>query len=131
MFVPRALRLKGGKEQKKTPNAPPARRPPVKEANQALEATSPPPNSDNKSSAHELKPKSGPQFTNPTVTPEYLGWLLCGIELIFTDYAHQDTDGAAWLEKHSRDVDGQSKCTRNRSHAVLLEAYEQIIAHYY
>ncbi|KAF3048218.1 hypothetical protein E8E12_011313 [Didymella heteroderae] len=37
-------------------------------------------------------PSRGPRFTTKPVTPEYISQLAAGIELIFTDYAHQEEE---------------------------------------
>ncbi|KAF1851736.1 uncharacterized protein K460DRAFT_362481 [Cucurbitaria berberidis CBS 394.84] len=51
----------------------------------------------------------GPRFTSKPVTPEYLAQLAAGIELIFTDYAHQEEMRAKWLQKHFRTTDEGDK----------------------
>ena len=113
MFVPRALRLKGVREPQKPDTQPPAKEPHIDDVVAALEKTStssPLPETAHIDSKNATSGR-GPRFTVPAITTEYLGQLLCGVELIFTDYAHQDKDGADWLEKRYRVVEGEEKCT--------------------
>jgi hypothetical protein len=109
MFVPRALRLKGVKEPKKAQKEPPAEIPNAETSTTNENETIPAPLQPEQSKTTS-KPKSGNRFTNAPVTSEYLQQLVCGVELIFTDHAHQDNHGIAWLEKHYRNVDGESNC---------------------
>jgi len=91
MFVPRALRLQG-----------------VHEVQRSTEVTV------------TAKPKPrGPRFTTRPVTPEYVAQLAAGIELIFTDYAHQEERRAEWLQKRYRRVDGEEKCTRSTTAKIV------------
>lgn len=120
MFVPRALRLKGVREPQrpqaaKTPAEPPADRMEISSQDalvEAMERT----RTDTASPAppHEhINPKAtnrGPRFTSKPVTPEYLAQLAAGIELIFTDYAHQEKTRAKWLQSRYRTVDGEDNC---------------------
>ena len=53
----------------------------------------------------------GPRFTTKPVTPEYIAQLAAGIQLIFTDYAHQEKSRASWLKERYREIDGE----QNRS----------------
>jgi hypothetical protein len=55
--------------------------------------------------------KQGPRFTTKPITPEYVAQLAAGIGLIFSDYAHQEEERAAWLQEHYRSVDGEENCT--------------------
>lgn len=55
----------------------------------------------------------GPRFTTKPITTEYIAQLAAGIELIFTDYAHQEQERAEWLKKHYRTVDGKEKCIQS------------------
>ncbi|KAI0585858.1 hypothetical protein TUN199_04762 [Pyrenophora tritici-repentis] len=117
MFVPRALRLKGVHEKSrpktiKSPSKDPAD---IAEADhddalvkamQKTSTSSPPPQVD---SIDPKQPKAGPRYTTKQVTPEYLAQLAAGIELIFTDYAHQEEQRAKWLHDHYRTVDGEDK----------------------
>ncbi|KAF2639199.1 hypothetical protein P280DRAFT_56021 [Massarina eburnea CBS 473.64] len=89
MFVPRALRLKGVKEAQK----------PKPAIAKAPEPTSP----------HNDVAKRGPRFQSAPVTTEYLGEIVAGVELIFTDYAHQEPTAAQWLQKRYRTVGGEEK----------------------
>ncbi|KAF2462983.1 uncharacterized protein BDR25DRAFT_180279, partial [Lindgomyces ingoldianus] len=111
-FVPRVLRLKGAHEPRNAPRklfSEPAtadQGPAVASSllgNEQLQA--------NKNSLLETKPTSdenqkasdstkvrGPKFTVAPVTDEYLAQLVCGIELLFTDYAIQSVKGSKWLE---------------------------------
>ncbi|KAK1913377.1 hypothetical protein P3342_005313 [Pyrenophora teres f. teres] len=132
MFVPRALRLKGVHEKSR----PKSIKPPSKAAADNVEAdnveadnveadnaeadhddalvkamqktstSSPPPQID---SIDSKDTKSGPRFTTKQVTPEYIAQLAAAIELIFTDYAHQEEQRAKWLHDHYRTVDGEDK----------------------
>ncbi|KAG9185493.1 hypothetical protein G6011_08037 [Alternaria panax] len=114
MFVPRALRLKGIREK---PRPKPARTPSTAPAEgdhddalvEAMQKTS----TNSRTNTPELmEPKAakpGPRFTTKPVTPEYIGQLAAGIELLFTDYAHQEAERARWLQDHYRTVDGQEK----------------------
>ncbi|OCL11868.1 hypothetical protein AOQ84DRAFT_173046 [Glonium stellatum] len=45
---------------------------------------------------------------SPDTNDEYLEQLVCGIELVFTDYAYQDDGGGAWLKKYGRVIHGES-----------------------
>lgn len=109
MFVPRALRLKGVKEPKKAQKQSPTKvlsaESSTSNPDEAISATLQP-----EQSKELAKPKSGNRFTNAPITSKYLQQLVCGVELIFTDYVHQDKYGTSWLEKHYREVDGESKC---------------------
>jgi hypothetical protein len=114
MFVPRALKLKGVRETKPKLSKPLVE---VSERNkddalvdamQGISTNSPTPQEDH------IEPKTvtrGPRFTVKPVTPEYLAQLAAGIELIFSDYAHQEEVRANWLHQRYRTVDGEEKCT--------------------
>lgn len=119
MFVPRAVRLKGVKE----PPRPRLLKPSAKSQTSKddtnsraglVEATgdasmdSPPPQRDVASDAPA--PSRGPRFTTKPVTPEYISQLAAGIELIFTDYAHQEEERSRWLKNRCRVVDGDENC---------------------
>ncbi|KAF2036414.1 hypothetical protein EK21DRAFT_106516 [Setomelanomma holmii] len=114
MFVPRALRLKGVRE----PQRPrPANLPQVVEtsiskddalvdAMEGISTNSPEPRnepSDPKAVAR------GPRFTVKPITAEYLAQLVAGMELIFSDYAHQEDGRAKWLQQRYRTVDEEGK----------------------
>jgi hypothetical protein len=115
MFVPRALRLKGVKEKPRpksvkppTHNTESNRDDELVEAMQKTSTTSP------DRQLEQIDPKAikpGPRFTTKPVTPEYIAQLAAGIELIFTDYAHQEERRAKWLQEHYRTVDGEGNCT--------------------
>lgn len=94
MFVPRALRLKGVQE----PQRP-------RTAKAAPDLTPPPLQTDTKHGSR------GPIFTTKPVTPDYVAQLAAGIELIFSDYAHQEVVRSEWLQARYRRVDGEDKCT--------------------
>lgn len=47
---------------------------------------------------------------DPRVTPEYLETLVCGMELVFTNYAYQDKELSEWVNRHERTVDGEGGC---------------------
>ncbi|KAF1962882.1 hypothetical protein CC80DRAFT_461298 [Byssothecium circinans] len=117
MFVPRALRLKGVKE---APKPKPAQA-------QAPAAVDSPSASNSKNDTHTEaagktsttpasngKPDTkaatrGPRFNSAPVTSDYLAELAAGVELIFTDYAHQAPESAQWLQERSRSVEGEEK----------------------
>ncbi|KAH6618879.1 hypothetical protein C7974DRAFT_38794 [Boeremia exigua] len=116
MFVPRAVRLKGVKE----PQRPKVAKSPVtpslskNEANskdalvQAMGETgmnSPAPQQNIASDVPA--PTRGPRFTTKPVTADYVAQLAAGIELIFTDYAHQEEQRSRWLRDRYRVVDGE------------------------
>lgn len=94
MFVPRALRLKGVQE----PQRP-------RTAKATPDLTPPPLQTDTKHGSR------GPIFTTKPVTPDYVAQLAAGIELIFSDYAHQEVVRSEWLQARYRRVDGEDKCT--------------------
>lgn len=118
MFVPRALRLKGVHETQRPKPAKPPSEPlagkhelsaddALVEAMGKTSTTSPAPQEEH------IDPKAikhGPRFTTKPVTPEYIAQLAAGIELIFTDYAHQDEKRAKWLQDHYRAVGEEEKC---------------------
>ncbi|KAF2131186.1 hypothetical protein P153DRAFT_288057 [Dothidotthia symphoricarpi CBS 119687] len=119
MFVPRAVRLKGVREQRPKPPATPSLKPPAENTRassedvlvEAMRRTrtttySPAPQQEVKDSTAS---KRGPRFTVKPVTPEYIAQLAAGIELIFTDYAHQEEKRQQWLEERHRVVDGEQK----------------------
>lgn len=119
MFVPRALRLQGVKETEKR------KRPPKKSSGvaetasddalvQAMQQTT--------TNSAAPSPAAQPEIHSPssivsretqpattTASPEFLAQLVAGIELIFADYAHQDKDGAQWLQERYRTVDAEGK----------------------
>jgi hypothetical protein len=115
MFVPRALRLKGVREK-------PQPRPSKSLANnagpdgdealvEAMQKTST--NSPTHQPEEQIDPiaaKPGPRFTTKSVTPEYIAQLAAGIELIFTDYAHQEEERAAWLQERYRTLEEEDHC---------------------
>jgi len=118
MFVPRALRLKGVHEKPRPKNIKQPSEAPADnteadhddalvKAMQKTSTSSPPPQVN---SIDSKETKSGPRFTTKQVTPEYVAQLAAGIELIFTDYAHQEEQRAKWLQDHYRTVDGEDKC---------------------
>ncbi|KAI8934924.1 hypothetical protein NX059_008593 [Plenodomus lindquistii] len=119
MFVPRALRLKGIRETQRpkavvvTPKA-------LREAqdggsNQEDALVEAMQNTSTNSPAPEpmqtdTKPvERGPRFTTLPLTAQYLGELAAGIELIFTDYAHQEEARSGWLRERYRVVDGEEQ----------------------
>ena len=106
MFVPRAVRLKGVKETQRPKVAkqlpdPPSGKDETNSKDALVEAmgetsmNSPAPQQDTASDAQA--PARGPRFTTKPVTPEYIAQLAAGIELIFTDYAHQAAERSRWL----------------------------------
>lgn len=111
MFVPRALRLKGVKEAKKRkldhPRSPGSAG--VSREDALVHAMQ---NTSTNSVATSPEAQQAEQGDKPaatTASPEYLAQLVAGIELIFTDYAHQDKEGAKWLQERYRTVDGEEK----------------------
>ncbi|KAF2258245.1 hypothetical protein CC78DRAFT_549278 [Lojkania enalia] len=107
MFVPRSVRLKGVPEYNKFSvgqGAPSVHREAVGFAadSQHIRAN------EERHTEHSDRLR-GPQFTMRPITREYLAQLACGIELVFTDYAQQDKDGAQWLKQRHRTVDGEDK----------------------
>jgi hypothetical protein len=114
MFVPRALRLKGVRETKPNPSKPPpadtferSKDDALVDAMQGISTHSPTPQGEH------IEPKliaRGPKFTVKPITPEYLAQLVAGIELIFSDYAHQEEARAGWLEQRYRTVGGEESC---------------------
>jgi hypothetical protein len=120
MFVPRALRLKGVREK---PRPKPAKAAPKASAEgdqddalvEAMQKTSTSSPTYQPEDTHLKHPKPGPRFTTKPVTPEYIGQLAAGIELIFTDYAHQEEQRAKWLQDHYRTVEGEEKCINTQT----------------
>jgi hypothetical protein len=115
MFVPRALRLKGVRETQrpKLPISPTvhtserSKDDALVDAMQGISTNSPTPQEEH------IAPKPttrGSNFTVKPVTPEYLAQLVAGIELIFSDYAHQEEVRGDWLQQYYRTVDGREKC---------------------
>lgn len=117
MFIPRALRLKSVKEaQKRKPHKTAAASRPDEDA---LEQAIPKTNTDavaastttsyqEKQNDKRLDAKSS-KSPHSTVSAEYLAQLAAGVELIFTDYAHQDTESAQWLQYRYRTIDAGEK----------------------
>jgi hypothetical protein len=65
--------------------------------------------SDPKASS-EPKPR-GPKFAAPPgVDDAYLQKVVCGLELIFSDYAHHDAASKAWSTPFYRTINGEEKC---------------------
>lgn len=119
MFVPRAVRLKGVKEAQRPKVAKPlAQTQTSKDETNSKDAlveamgeasmNSPAPNQDTASDA--AAPTRGPRFTTKPVTPEYIAQIAAGIELIFTDYAHQEAERSRWLRRRYRVVDNEENC---------------------
>jgi hypothetical protein len=120
MFIPRAVRLKGVREPPRPKK--PAR---TKASSQPLAETPATASKDGLVAAMEdtsmnspapqqesiEKPNKRGQTTAASVTPEYIAQLAAGIELLFTDYAHQDEQRAKWLQERYRVVEEQDKCT--------------------
>lgn len=114
MFVPRALRLKGVRETKPKPSKPPPevtqRRQDeaLVDAMQGISTNSPTPQEEQ--IEPKAPPRGGPKFTVKAITPEYLLQLVVGMELIFSDYAHQEEVRADWLQQRYRAVDEGEYC---------------------
>jgi hypothetical protein len=119
MFVPRALRLKGVKEtQKRKPAGSDVTEASSDDAlvqamqNASTNSAAPSPAAQEEDVGNKTKNNKGPKGSKPgatATTPEYLAQLVAGMELIFTDYAHQDDDGARWLVERYRTVDSEEK----------------------
>ncbi len=119
MFIPRALRLKGirepprpkSKSAKKVSQSSPSKA----HASNEIVVTEEPPGESTDISPHLDEPKivkPDSRFTSKNVTSEYIAEVAAGIELIFTDYAHQESERAKWLQDHHRNIDEGDKCTR-------------------
>jgi hypothetical protein len=118
MFVPRAVRLKGVKEPPRPRLSKPSPEPISKDDTDSRDGLveamgdasmdSPAPQQDVASDAPA--PSRGPRFTTKPVTPEYVSQLAAGIELIFTDYAHQEEERSRWLKNRYRVIDGDENC---------------------
>ena len=120
MFVPRAVRLKGVKEAPRPKAAKPSTNQQAsKDATNSKDAlveamgetsmNSSAPQQDTASDTPALT--RGPRFTTKPVTPEYIAQLAAGIQLIFTDYAHQEKSRASWLKERYREIDGEQNCS--------------------
>lgn len=130
MFVPRTLRLKGVREAprpKATPDVAEALPPdPLDTINQdalveAMEKT----NTESPTPQTEAPAKKrGPRFTIKPITPEYLSQLTCGMELIFSDYAHHEKSRLRWLQEHYRTEDGDDKCMYLLSYGGFPSYYD-------
>lgn len=128
MFVPRALLLKGVKEnQKRKPNRPADSN--LTEAssedalvqamqNASTNSAAPSPASHEEEVGEKTKSTKSAKPGATTANPEYLAQLIDGMELIFTDYAHQHRDSARWLRERYRTVDGGEKYIH---HTAVLE----------
>lgn len=119
MFVPRAVRLKGVKEPPRPKLAKPAgtaqaskddtnSKDALVDAMGDTSMNSPAPQQDLTLDAPA--PTRGPRFTTKPVTPEYIAQIAAGIELIFTDYAHQEEERSTWLTNRYRVIDGEENC---------------------
>lgn len=118
MFVPRVVRLKGVKESqrpklKRTLVKAPSGKDEVDSKDalvQAMGETSMNSPGPQQEQTHEEAPTRGPRFTTKPVTPEYIAQLAAGIELIFTDYAHQEKERSKWLKDRYRMVGDERNC---------------------
>lgn len=119
MFVPRALRLKGVKEnQRRKPTQPVESTGSETASEDALvnamqnattDLAAPSPAVLSEDHMEGVKVSKKPKQDATKASPEYLAQLVAGVELIFTDHAHQDRDGSKWLEERYRAVDGGEK----------------------
>ncbi|KAF2199663.1 hypothetical protein GQ43DRAFT_419774 [Delitschia confertaspora ATCC 74209] len=133
MFVPRVLLNRGFKQQQKKKRPPsddaPSEVPPAKKAHtenvqpsastevhtpnasKGTAAATPAQHSEIGPAAqpHDAIKPRGSRFTVPEITDEYLEKIVCGLELIFSDYALQDELHYSWLESHHRTVDREDK----------------------
>lgn len=118
MFVPRVVRLKGVKESRRPKlKRPLANEPPGRDEVDSKDAlveamgeTSMNSPGLQQEQTYQEAPTRGPRFTTKPITPEFIAQLAAGIELIFTDYAHQEKEGSKWLKNRYRVVDNESKC---------------------
>lgn len=134
MFLPRVIRNKGFREPEKVRRKQPSEEPseerptkrprieddldkPLGASEKRIAATNKPQLPSKTSPATEsqdtIKPQNdvkprGPRFTVAPITDEYLEKLVCGIELIFSDYAHLDPENIPWLRSHYRTVNGET-----------------------
>jgi hypothetical protein len=115
MFVPRALRLKGVLEkQRPKPSKPPPVEPStlsqddeLVDAMEGISTNSPEPQQQRNDQKAGTR---GSNFTVRPITPEYIAQLATGVDLIFSDYAHQEQERSRWLQERYRTVDGEEKC---------------------
>jgi hypothetical protein len=113
MFVPRALRLKGARETKPKLPKPLANVSERSDDDALVDAMQGISTDSSAPQEGHIEPKTvarGPKFTVKPVTPEYLAQLAAGIELIFSDYAHQEEVRANWLHQRYRTIDGEENC---------------------
>jgi hypothetical protein len=54
----------------------------------------------------------GSRFAALPITPEFLAQLTTGMEMIFSDYSHQNGSSAEWLKARHRTVDGEQNCKK-------------------
>ncbi|KAF2829716.1 hypothetical protein CC86DRAFT_284871 [Ophiobolus disseminans] len=109
MFVPRALRLKGVQEKQRPKPSEPSlaeksalsKDADLVDAMEGISTNSPEPQV-----VRKVTPR-GSNITVRPITPEYIAQLAAGIELIFSDYAHQEEARSKWLQDRYRTVDGQ------------------------
>jgi hypothetical protein len=116
MFVPRALRLKGVKEQPwpKPSKPPPAEKSKASNDDALVDAMEGISTNSPVSQQDQTDPQvvtRGPRFTVKPITPEYLAQVVAGVELIFSDYAQHEELRATWLQQRYRTVEGEGKCT--------------------
>lgn len=119
MFVPRAVRLKGVKETQRPRIARPLAKPQLSKdetnSKDALveamgETSMDSPAAQQETTSDAVAHVRGPRFTSRPITPEFIAQLAAGIELIFTDYAHQEEERSSWLRDRFRVVDGEKNC---------------------
>lgn len=113
MFVPRAVRLKGVREPDRTKIERPRKKARVQselDDSASIKIPDAAPASTEKEVDTNVTKSVDKVASHKSTSPEYLGKLLSGVELLFTDYAHQDKAGADWLKGHYRDVEGESNC---------------------
>jgi hypothetical protein len=118
MFVPRAVRLKGMREADRNKSERPTKRVRIENGPEQLKTSDAAARSTPQEADINLNRPVNKESAPKTATPEYLGKLVCGIELLFTDYAHQDKASADWLKSHYREVEGESGCTLAPLHSV-------------
>lgn len=115
MFVPRALRLKGVQEPQKSKPQKPTQKGkfPTSDQDALDEAIKKKRTASHVPQIEQDDTKlatPGPRFITTPVSPEYVAQLAAGVELIFSDYAHQHPESSEWLQERYRNVDAGEKC---------------------
>jgi hypothetical protein len=106
------------KQRPKPSKPPPAPRPVLSKDDELVDAMEGISTKSPEPQPEHIDPKPvprGPRFTVKPITPEYIAQLASGIDLIFSDYAHQEEGRSKWLQERYRTVDGEEKCTLLKS----------------